>query len=80
MANRLADVLAEYGATREAVTLFMEIAAAWDTHGFVAQAIAIYRKVLRLDPLQVLAWERLAALYRRRGLHGEAMRYASRLG
>lgn len=64
--QQLADVLALDGKTREAVELLWKLADDYTTSGFVGKAIAILKKVQRLDPSLTKVEEKLARLVRQK--------------
>ncbi len=72
-ANRLGDLLVRKGATDEAVELFLRIAKHYVDDGFHVKAIAILKKILKLDPTRFEVYEQLAELYHRQGLKPEAL-------
>lgn len=70
--NRLGDLLAKTGKTGEAIDLFSRAAHLYTAGGFFLKAIAIYKKILKLDPAVIEPRMRLADLYARRDLTMEA--------
>ncbi len=72
MLNRVGDLYARQDKVDEAVELFEKIAEGYGRDGFFVKAIAIYKKIIRLDPTQLAVYERLAELYHRQGLISEA--------
>src|SRR5262245_32658222 len=70
--NRLGDLLAKSGKTGEAIELFSRAAHLYTAGGFFLKAIAIYKKILKLDPTVIEPRMRLADLYARRDLTMEA--------
>src|SRR5213593_4340421 len=70
--NRLGDVLAKARKTSEAIEMFGRAAHLYTVGGFFLKAIAIYKKVLKLDPSVIEPRMRLADLYARRDLTTEA--------
>jgi tetratricopeptide (TPR) repeat protein len=73
--NRLGDLLARQGRNAEAVAYYNKIAAQFAGGGFVPKAIAIHKKILRLDPQNLESIVRLGELYIQQNLHGEARNY-----
>jgi tetratricopeptide (TPR) repeat protein len=73
--NRLADLLAQLGKREEAIGYYTKIALQFEQGGFVPKAIAIHKKILRLDPECLDSTIRLGHLYGRQKLHGEARKY-----
>lgn len=72
-ANRLGDLLVRKEAMREAVELFQRVARQYVEDGFHVKAIAILKKILKLDPTRFEVYEQLADLYHRQGLRPEAL-------
>ena len=70
--NRVGDLYARLQRLGEAIELFKRAAEHFSDEGFIVKAIAIYRKILRLDPLQLEASESLADLQTRQGLVQDA--------
>jgi tetratricopeptide (TPR) repeat protein len=70
--NRLGDLYARISRIDEAVRLFAQIAAQYTEDGFLVKAIAIYKKIIKLDPTRLAVYESLAALYHKQGLVNEA--------
>jgi tetratricopeptide (TPR) repeat protein len=70
--NRVGDLYARLQRIEEAIQLFRRAAEHFSEEGFYVKAIAIYKKILRLDPGQLEASENLAALQAHQGLVNEA--------
>ena len=70
--NRLGDLYARTSRIDEAVRLFTQIAQQYTEDGFFVKAIAIYKKIIKLDPTRLQVYEHLAGLYHRQGLVNEA--------
>jgi tetratricopeptide (TPR) repeat protein len=70
--NRLGDLYVRVDRIDEAVRLFSQIADRYSDDGFFVKAIAIYKKIIKLDPTRLAVYERLAELYHRQGLIPEA--------
>lgn len=70
--NRVGDLYARQDNVEEAVKLFAQIAENYSQDGFFVKSIAIYKKIVRLDPSQIEAYGKLAELYHRQGLSNEA--------
>ena len=75
--NRLADLLAQQGKSAEAIRYYSKIAQQFEQGGFVPKAIAIHKKILRLDKSCLDSAISLGQLYGRQNLHGEARKYLS---
>ena len=71
--NRVGDLYARTDRIDEAIKLFSQIAEGYTADGFFVKAIAIYKKIIKLDPTRLEVYERLAALYHRQGLLNEAL-------
>ena len=70
--NRLGDLYARIDRIDEAVRLFAQIADRYTDDGFFVKAIAIHKKIIKLDPTRLAVYERLAELYHKQGLVPEA--------
>jgi len=70
--NRVGDLYARIEKFGEAVKLFSQIAEQYTRDGFFVKAIAIYKKIIKLEPSALTVYERLAELYHRQGLLNEA--------
>lgn len=70
--NRVGDLYARLNKIDDAVDLFRQIAEYYTQDGFLVKAIAIYKKILRLDSSQLPVYDALAVLYRHQGLISEA--------
>jgi tetratricopeptide (TPR) repeat protein len=70
--NRVGDLYARIEKFGEAVKLFSQIAEQYTRDGFFVKAIAIYKKIIKLEPSTLTVYERLAELYHRQGLLNEA--------
>ncbi|MEE8525172.1 MAG: tetratricopeptide repeat protein, partial [Thermoanaerobaculia bacterium] len=70
--NRVGDLYARIERFGEAVKLFTQIAEQYTRDGFFVKSIAIYKKIIKLDPSSLQVYERLAELYFKQGLINEA--------
>jgi tetratricopeptide (TPR) repeat protein len=70
--NKIGDLYARHGKIREAIAQFSKIAEFYSADGFLLKAIAIYKKINKLDPNYMEAYSRLADLYSQQGLVMEA--------
>jgi pentatricopeptide repeat protein len=70
--NRLGDLYVRIDRNEEAVKLFTQIAERYTEDGFFVKAIAIFKKIIKLDPTRLPVYERLAELYHKQGLVSEA--------
>ncbi len=72
--NRVGDLYGRVGQLQKAIELYEEIADHFTRDGFTTKAIAILKKIQRLDPQRLDIFERLAGLYFDQGLMIEAKR------
>ncbi|MBW3563259.1 MAG: tetratricopeptide repeat protein [Acidobacteria bacterium] len=70
--NRVGDLWVRANKTQEAVNVFSRIAEHYSRDGFFLKAIAIFKKINKLDPSRLDVYEKLAELYSRQGLAMEA--------
>ncbi len=77
--QQLADVLAQDGKTMEAVELLWRLADEYASSGFVGKAIAVLKKVQRLDPSLTKVEEKLASLVKVKEAES-SLRYNIRAG
>ncbi|HEX6898142.1 MAG TPA: tetratricopeptide repeat protein [Thermoanaerobaculia bacterium] len=70
--NRIGDLYARIQKIDEAVDFFTQIAEQYSIEGFFVKAIAIYKKIIKLDPTRLEVYEKLAELYHKQGLVNEA--------
>jgi tetratricopeptide (TPR) repeat protein len=70
--NRLGDLYVRVDKVEEAVKHFAQIADGYTHDGFYVKAIAIFKKIIKLDPTRLPVYERLAELYHKQGLVSEA--------
>ena len=72
--NRVGDLYGRVGDLQRAIELYEEIAEHFTRDGFTTKAIAILKKIQRLDPQRLDIFERLAGLYFDQGLMVESKR------
>src|SRR5262245_12937427 len=72
LVNTLGDLYVRLGNIPEAVKCFTRLAESYDNGGFVVRAIAMYKKVSKIDAGQIQCLSRLADLYLRQGLNSDA--------
>ncbi len=65
---RLADLLEKKGRRPEALTAYRHASEQFSRNGFLIQAIAVNKVILRLDPSQSEIQDQLATLYAERGI------------
>jgi tetratricopeptide (TPR) repeat protein len=70
--NRIGDLWVRINRNDEAVKVFSRIADHYSRDGFFLKAIAIYKKINKLDPSKLDIYAKLADLYGKQGLAMEA--------
>ena len=70
--NRIGDLYVRLRKNKEAIRQFMRIADFYAGDGFHLKAIAMYKKITKLEPTHLEANERLADMYGKQGLVTEA--------
>jgi len=70
--NRIGDLWVRINRNDEAVKVFSKIAEHYAKDGFFLKAIAIYKKINKLDPSKLEVYAKLADLYAKQGLAMEA--------
>ncbi|HEX7706638.1 MAG TPA: tetratricopeptide repeat protein, partial [Thermoanaerobaculia bacterium] len=70
--NRIGDLWVRINRSDEAVKVFARIADHYSRDGFFLKAIAIFKKINKLDPSKLDVYAKLADLYARQGLAMEA--------
>jgi len=70
--NRIGDLWVRINRNDEAVKVFTKIADHYSKDGFFLKAIAIYKKINKLDPSKLEVYAKLADLYAKQGLAMEA--------
>ncbi|MFP5246552.1 MAG: tetratricopeptide repeat protein, partial [Thermoanaerobaculia bacterium] len=70
--NRIGDLWVRINRNDEAVKVFTKIADHYSKDGFFLKAIAIYKKINKLDPSKLDIYAKLADLYAKQGLAMEA--------
>jgi tetratricopeptide (TPR) repeat protein len=73
--NRIGDLYVQFGKHAEAKKYFRKIAAHYEAKGFEPQAMAIWKKIIKLDAMDAEACFKLAELFQNRSLMMEAKRY-----
>jgi tetratricopeptide (TPR) repeat protein len=72
IANKLGDLFLRAGKNQDAIRYFLRIAEFYAGDGFFLKAIAMYKKISKLDPANMDCLEKLAGLYQQQGLTIEA--------
>jgi tetratricopeptide (TPR) repeat protein len=70
--NKMGDLCVRAGKTQDAIRYFLRIAEFYSSDGFFLKAIAMYKKVSKLDPANMDCYQKLAGLYQQQGLTIEA--------
>jgi tetratricopeptide (TPR) repeat protein len=70
--NTVGDIYARLGQNEKAIERFRTIGESYAADGFLPKSIAMYRKIVKLDPNGLPAMEKLAELYRKQGLVSDA--------
>ena len=70
--NRIGDLWVRVNRNDEAVKVFSKIADHYSKDGFFLKAIAIFKKINKLDPSKLDIYAKLADLYAKLGLAMEA--------
>ena len=70
--NKAGDLFVRLNRNEEALPYFTKIAEHYSRDGFFLKAIAIYKRINKIDPARLEVYERLAELYGKQGLGMEA--------
>jgi tetratricopeptide (TPR) repeat protein len=70
--NTVGDIYSRLGQNEKAIERFRVVGEAYASDGFLLKAIAMYKKITKLDPNGLSAMEKLAELYRKQGLVSDA--------
>jgi tetratricopeptide (TPR) repeat protein len=70
--NKVGDLYVRLSRGSESIPFFTRIAEACSLDGFFLKAIAIYKKINKIDPARLDVYERLGELYTRQGLNQDA--------
>jgi tetratricopeptide (TPR) repeat protein len=70
--NKLGDLLVRAGKVPDALKQFLRIADFYARDGFFLKAIAMYKKICKIDPKNLECQQKLAELYQQQGLTTEA--------
>ena len=70
--NKAGDLCVRMGRPADAIGHFTKIADSYSADGFFLKAIAIYKKINKIDPTRLDVYERLAGLYTKQGLTQDA--------
>ena len=72
---KLAELLLATGKKEEAVAEYCTAARLYQDHGFSPMAIAVYKKIIKIDPEHLDANLQLARIYQRENLFADAITY-----
>ncbi len=72
--NIIGDLYAQLGRNSEAVQSFQTVASHYEAKGFHSQALAIYKKISKIDPENVINIVRMGDLFSSQGFTAEARR------
>jgi tetratricopeptide (TPR) repeat protein len=72
--NIIGDLYVSLGRNDEAIKAFQGIAGYYESQGFYSQALAIYKKISKIDPDNVIIIVRMGDLFDRQGFSTEAKR------
>ena len=70
--NTLGDLYARVGRAGEAIEQYLKVGSLYRADGLSVKAIAVYKKIIKLDPNRIEAHLACADLYEEQGLSGEA--------
>jgi len=76
---RMADLLVRMGERERAIEEYLTVAEFYEADELYPKAVALYKRVLTLDPRVYRAHFALADLYAKRGLFGEAKKHLKKL-
>ena len=66
--NRVGDLYVRMNRPTESIQYYTRIADSYSRDGFFLKAIAIYKKINKIDPAQLEVYDKLAELYHKQGL------------
>ncbi len=70
--NKVGDLYVRMNRAGDSITYFSRIADHYSRDGFFLKAIAIYKKINKIDPARLEVYDRLADLYHKQGLTQDA--------
>ncbi len=70
--NTIGDLYARVGQAEKAGDFFRKVGDSYASDGFTVKAIAMYKKLTKLNPGAISVVQRLAELYTQQGLHNDA--------
>ena len=70
--NKVGDLYVRMNRPNDSIPFFTKIAEFYARDGFFLKAIAIYKKINKIDPSRLDVYDRLADLYHKQGLTQDA--------
>jgi tetratricopeptide (TPR) repeat protein len=70
--NKIGDLYAQLGNAKSAIPYFEKVAESYRKGGFYPKTIALYKKIIRMDPSYLEGREKLVDLFIQQGLFSEA--------
>jgi tetratricopeptide (TPR) repeat protein len=71
--NTIGDLHLKNNSPKEAIEVYLKAATAYNKAGFALKTIAVYKKIIKIDPQRMEAYVKLADLHAERGLTGNAI-------
>jgi tetratricopeptide (TPR) repeat protein len=71
--NTIGDLHLKNNSPKEAIEVYLKAAAAYNEAGFALKTIAVYKKIIKIDPQRMDTYVKLADLHAERGLTGNAI-------
>jgi tetratricopeptide (TPR) repeat protein len=71
--NTIGDLYLKNNSSKEAIAAYLRAADAYNKAGFALKTIAVYKKIIKIDPQHMEAHVKLADLHAERGLTGNAI-------
>ncbi len=71
--NTIGDLYLKNNSSKEAIEAYLKAADAFNKAGFALKTIAVYKKIIKINPRHMEAYVKLADLHAERGLTGNAI-------
>jgi tetratricopeptide (TPR) repeat protein len=71
--NTIGDLYLKNNSSKEAIEAYLRAADAYNKAGFALKTIAVYKKIIKINPQHMEAYVKLADLHAERGLTGNAI-------
>ena len=71
--NTIGDLYLKNNSPKEVIEAYLKAAEAYNKAGFALKTIAVYKKIIKIDPQHMEAYVKLADLHAERGLTGNAI-------